>query len=1039
MASEPMHDLRMLSDLFQRAFGLDCTNDVQLLKGYSYCLWIIKKATRESKSYSEIAENWSATLSAEAANELCQWLVSFSFDSNFFAFFDFVSPFIIADRTVFLTFFSAPIRPLSLVKYMVLTIAFSEQAGDSPLPFSPDKYEKLKSFFAENSMSISFDYERFSPFWTALHGTPLFKTDIKIRGNLNTAMRLYKKYNLPFRKLLDDYAIVLRFQDELETAINPWAYVNKALGREKEQGLSVEETLFEEAAYKLKKEHPTDVIRALFYGGNRNDSAFECSFLLEQFVKLLNDHPSSSDILIVNPCPDFLLSFHERSKDTSRSFCFAVRDDVTASLYEIQFSSRFRFIPFSSIPTLKNVDRLLIMTRDSVDEELSQLLKSLETCSPNARVLALLPSKTYDSGRSDFRRILSSNRLSIDRVLIVSTDATKSFPRKKSLFFLSSDLESHDDLQSACIPVFTSFCTEDDHFCVTRDHTLLDPEAFYSRSDPLLTLFNRALKEKQKTKDTAERARRHPPEEYHFSKEISIWYTLSENRKARFAAKAYYCETLSGKSKRRRGKILTPMLERGLRAESRDKVISALENVAFEPEFSPVIVQDILGHYSLESPLSLKTIWFCLRQCLMANPRYNDSCAREMFCGDCQALSELIALQSYEDDYQQAMEALQLSDSISVQLKYWRQLELIVTTAVKEHYIRSNPLFSLMQSLSSRATVEQREVRNALVKKTFTYEEELKMLAFVRSSSDGTTARYITQSKWLAGVIRLFTGMSGSEVSALNWKDYSKIDALGVYQFRIMPNPNERNQSETASADKIRLVPVAPLLARMMNDRLDYLIHTYGVDMSTMKDYPVVFVQEVKDSVLPEPKALRCSSRRLAGFSREFANKADIPEHILVLPINDDSGVETDISKYEGDIFRAHFRYRANHSCSMTRGEVSYILGNTPLDTFSKHYCDYTNDLIQYGMIRKLDRWTSVFEKKTAALFYFHRLSWHSGVNDAIVAAPPGSGLVADVNSTIVVDSDNSTDDHFEFEISSPGGISGSISVIHTDGGDGPW
>ena len=61
------------------------------------------------------------------------------------------------------------------------------------------------------------------------------------------------------------------------------------------------------------------------------------------------------------------------------------------------------------------------------------------------------------------------------------------------------------------------------------------------------------------------------------------------------------------------------MLERGLRAESRDKVISALENVAFEPEFSPVIVQDILGHYSLESPLSLKTIWFCLRQRLMVN------------------------------------------------------------------------------------------------------------------------------------------------------------------------------------------------------------------------------------------------------------------------------------------------------------------------------------------------------------------------------------------------------------------------------------
>ena len=310
------------------------------------------------------------------------------------------------------------------------------------------------------------------------------------------------------------------------------------------------------------------------------------------------------------------------------------------------------------------------------------------------------------------------------------------------------------------------------------------------------------------------------------------------------------------------------------------------------------------------------------------------------------------------------------------------------------------------------------------------------MLTFVCSFPDGTAPRYMTDSKWLAGVIRMFTGMSGSEVSALNWADYRQINALEVYQFSVIPMQEEKPQGEEALPDKTRLVPVSTLLARMLNARLGYLKHTYGTDMRTIKNYPIVFAQEVSDSSLPDPETLRCSARRLAGFSREFVDKADISENILVLPINDDEGVETDISKYEGDIFRANFRYRANHSCSMTRGEVSYILGNTPPDTFSRHYCDYTNDMIQYGMSRKLDRWTSVFERKSAAPSSTGRLSWHNGINDTLKADPPGGGLVTDLNSAIVVDSDNASEGVFAFEISSRGGISGSISVIRADGGD---
>jgi hypothetical protein len=50
----------------------------------------------------------------------------------------------------------------------------------------------------------------------------------------------------------------------------------------------------------------------------------------------------------------------------------------------------------------------------------------------------------------------------------------------------------------------------------------------------------------------------------------------------------------------------------------------------------------------------------------------------------------------------------------------------------------------------------------------------------------------------------------------------------------------------------------------------------------------------------------------------------------------------------------------------MTRGEINYLLGITAPDTYSKHYCDYTNDAIQFSITKKIERWVSLlrFDEK---------------------------------------------------------------------------
>ena len=46
----------------------------------------------------------------------------------------------------------------------------------------------------------------------------------------------------------------------------------------------------------------------------------------------------------------------------------------------------------------------------------------------------------------------------------------------------------------------------------------------------------------------------------------------------------------------------------------------------------------------------------------------------------------------------------------------------------------------------------------------------------------------------------------------------------------------------------------------------------------------------------------------------------------------------------------------------MTRGQVSYILGLTPADSFTRHYCGYKNSSLQMMLVEKLNDWCAIYK-----------------------------------------------------------------------------
>lgn len=169
-----------------------------------------------------------------------------------------------------------------------------------------------------------------------------------------------------------------------------------------------------------------------------------------------------------------------------------------------------------------------------------------------------------------------------------------------------------------------------------------------------------------------------------------------------------------------------------------------------------------------------------------------------------------------------------------------------------------------------------------------------------------------------------------------------------------------------------------------------------------------------------------CKYTVATKICRQIIEAAKIPTQELVLPGNDE--IIVDMNKYMGDIFYSNFRHRANHICSFSRGELSYVLGNKGPDTFSQHYCDYSNDLVQYSMAQKLRRWTHVYEYSTPVNQAATTTKIHSrGFSET---SDSNTGHPFNCLDLTLQSNENIPGSYIDIEIECEHGIDGTISVF---------
>lgn len=802
------------------------------------------------------------------------------------------------------------------------------------------------------------EYDEFDRYWCAVHWLETSYAPRK-REKIEKAIRAYKKQRVPLSGLLEHYGQLTQYSPEvLRGLTNQWEYVNrKQKASVPERGMTIEEKLFNEAAYQISREHTVDVIQTVFYKG-RDDGKIECALVHSEMCRLMG---LTKQCLVVNPSPASLKEIqmlYESTDGEHPAVTMAVNDALVAGLYEKQFED-FQFVTIDGMLQLPTkFDHIVILARD---HETAPLWPALSHCEEGAHITMLLPQTVMTTKDAIFANLMRENQIYTDWILEIPQNLTQSEPRKKMLVIGRKG----NAYNGRYINLHTAHTDDGANFLTLAKTQIAVPPDWIYRGLTLAQMRHEALEaEKQPGKNKRE------SQVYDFSAEIKISYYIIRKAGQVERARAYYRNIHRPEVEKQRAKGKRPndiKTERGIRGTTEEEILRKLEQVALYEEYYDHIVADILDYYSADyRVLTAKSLWFVCRKELLSRISYDESIALRMFCKTDQTLSDLVCGVSTPEDFAAAMEVV----CGAAGKKEWLQLYLIYQVAVEEGYLEQNPLASTMRIVKEQERKRRYMLNAALRKSHFTDREERRMVEFLcepmpaGGRKGGTAPRYAVESKWLMGAFSLFAGIPIREICPLLWRDLSHIDDLEEMQLVITKhlNANEDVISNVnyGNKERFRSIAVDIILGKMLEERKRYLIEHLGYTEESLADLPIML--DAEPSGRGRRKHTRISRATARKVNKQLLSAAQIPEDIISLLEGEDK-IDIDLNAERNDLFAANFRHKAYHVCGFTTGELSHHLGNKGPDTFANHYCDYGNDMLQYAMVRKLYRWTYVYDK----------------------------------------------------------------------------
>ena len=750
-----------------------------------------------------------------------------------------------------------------------------------------------------------------------LHQThfPYHRKQEVIPAKIKTVMNQFSKWHYDHTLLFHYYCDLIGVTEKSFTL---WSDMKFSKGVPAVSGIAVDETLLEQYVWTIRKVPADQLISLLFFSNGKNLSAYELGFIVPTILE-----SSPENTYVFNPSPYII------QDTTGKCRGYIVWDEYSCRAYANQFTTDI-FHSYSALSKVESGSRIVALLKDNND------ITAVQSLISNIAIdefVVSVPVCQFKKHREFFLNATKEAGLSLQGIMLIDTNIIPSNPKKHMVLCYN-----HKNPQDI-IPVRILSLVNSEMIIHPEEYTVTD-KYLYSGVMTIndVLRINTPVKEKKK---------RNAPYEYWFSSEIRIQYRIRNKKGKNIAIVSYdSIPDSSGRSRK-----LSRNIEKGLRFTDEDDLKHRLSKTLLLDELYQIITRDIKQNYTGSYvSLTLKSLWYIKISALRTFNTYDETLWITLFetNSDVPKLTYTDFLSGHNisvlEDYLNGM------DSQSKK-SYLIQFSLLFDTLINDKEFRYNPFKGMLSDIDNRMSAEQYEVRNALVKKNLSISQQINLL---QNTCHSESWEHSESFKTLIIFFRLFTAIPIREMVALNWNNLKYVDEYRFYQIQIVMRIDSDKKTVYGMKDdlkRLRLIPLVPILSRMLFVRKNRWMHKYNLTEEQMSDIPIFC--ESYDRRRKHQQIMKYDT--INRICRDALSTLNIPRLEVRLP--GDKELVTDLNRYYSDIFLSNFRYHANHTCLMNRGEINYLLGIEQEDTYAKHYCDFTNDAIQFQMQRKLIRW----------------------------------------------------------------------------------
>lgn len=546
----------------------------------------------------------------------------------------------------------------------------------------------------------------------------------------------------------------------------------------------------------------------------------------------------------------------------------------------------------------------------------------------------------------------------------------------------------------AQIPVFSCMTTEARDYIAVLPDPIYVPLAHFNRGKTLSQILTEHVGVSTDNDTTNNRAKPIP-----WSKEIIIRYSVydgSTEKETYVRGKAYVQKMDATDPKGYRKAIPMTQTEKGLRAKSEGDLIKKLMALPFKEEFYQPVLDEIIRIYgNCPELLTIKTVWFCLRPLLNKKSYYDDDLAKQLFCGESQALANL-AFDALYEEYCDAFATVLGTNAVS--MRHWAVLWQISEEAVENGFLVKDPFATFMPAIEATTRQKVYPIQEALRKWTFNDDEMNRMVQPLLERLPSGHALFEVDSHAFFKLCALFSLVRKAELCGLTVGDIELLPNGGAQATitKIVDDDGKVHEYAQRGRNRRRRRKSAwpPFLAECFKRRLKYLQEQFGWSNEAMQGMPLFFEKEPS---CKNSKVKLCSLKTANSLLQELLGFANVPEDwIQLLDGKQARDVNLGLSrKIESNFINSTRILSAFYG--LEDGEVSYNAGTEPEMTIDTNYIGYDAPGNQIRTSAKMHRMSAKFLRQIVPSVSPVPQRYTPKVNDAVcneVVEPPADKCV---------------------------------------------